>query len=72
MAGNSIGGVGRTAQQRPHPFVMNGGAPFRMIDVGDGKLNEVIPHGRGIEHIGVEEALCRRSWMAVAHVMLLG
>ena len=26
------------AQQRPHPFVMNGGAPFRMIDVGDGKL----------------------------------
>jgi hypothetical protein len=43
------------SQQRPYPFFMNIGRPFRAEEIGDGKLQQDIPNGGGIENARVKE-----------------
>ncbi len=47
--------MGFVAQKGLDPLAMNFGAPPGAKEVADGKLEEDIPHRRGIEHIRVKE-----------------
>ena len=43
------------AKERFDPFAMNVGAPFRAVQIRDCELQKNIPHGGGIEDVGVEK-----------------